>query len=590
MSANAALPSAAKASKPLDVRHITRHWPILAVLILFLSTALIIPTLNPVATTDDWGYSRSVEILLNEGRLTVFPVVAATAVFQIGWGAMFGAIFGMSLGVMRVSTLAMVALGAVALYALLRELGVSRGRSALGAAAHLFNPLMFVLAYTYMTDPFLTSLIIGSTYFYVRGLRRDSIALRYVVAGSLVAVCAFLTRQQGILVPVAVGSMLLLTRRLRFDRTTVRLACAVAGVPALALAGYYLWLSLVNNVPSVQQSFTQEMRRAGLAGSWDLGRNLVFILLMYLGFFAFPIAAALLIGWLPRLRQGNRRGLPVVIPWLAIPWVIGLLVGLIAYAYEGKRWPYIPQFVNAAGLGPADVLGSRPRLLQGEIFSWLTFACALSAIVVAFSVSRGMGFLPDRELASAGVVAMIAIWQIVGMMPPSFHYLRRGYSLDRYLLPILPLLICLLLWATRDLRLPQSIGWGIVACLLAYNVAATRDYLTFLDAVWTTANEVVETGTPATRVDAGAGWDGYHLYTYGLDEGITRARTRNGPWWMTFYALASDSTYVVSSTPRDGYEIMWTRTYDQWLVGGDQKIYVLRRIGAPVLSDPVAGS
>lgn len=140
-----------------------RHWPILLVLALFGGTAFIVPTLAPVATTDDWGYSRSVEILLDEGRLTVFPVVAATAVFQIGWGAAFGLVFGMSLGVMRVSTLVMVALGAVALYALLRELGVSRGMSALGTAAYLFNPLTFVLAYSFMTDPFLTSLILGST-------------------------------------------------------------------------------------------------------------------------------------------------------------------------------------------------------------------------------------------------------------------------------------------------------------------------------------------------------------------------------------------------------------------------------------------
>jgi hypothetical protein len=129
-----------------------RHCPLVVVLALFAATAFIVPALAPVATTDDWGYTRSVEILYHEGRLTVFPVVAATAVFQIGWGALFAVVFGMTLGVMRVATLAITGLGAVALYALLRELGVSRSRSALGTAAFLFNPLGFMMSYTFMTD------------------------------------------------------------------------------------------------------------------------------------------------------------------------------------------------------------------------------------------------------------------------------------------------------------------------------------------------------------------------------------------------------------------------------------------------------
>ncbi|MGC4190504.1 MAG: glycosyltransferase family 39 protein [Thermomicrobiales bacterium] len=564
---------------------LSRAWPLLLVLAIFAGTALIVPSLTPVATTDDWGYSRSVEILLDEGRLTVYPVVAATAVFQIGWGAAFGLVFGMSLGIVRVSTLVIVMLGAAALYGLLRELGVRRGRSALGTAAYLFNPLLFVLSFTFMTDSFLTSLIVGSAYCSVRGLKGTTVDWRYLVAGSALAACAFLTRQQGILVPVAIGSFLLLTRRLRFDWASVKLLLAIAGIPALALGGYYVWLSTVNDIPAVQASFTQEMQRAGLAGTWRLGWNLLFIVAMYLGFFTAPLVAAVLIGWLPRLRQGTRRGVPLVLPWLAIPWVGGLVGGLVLYGYAGKRWPYIPQFVNAAGLGPSDVLGSRTRLFGATTFAWSTAICAIAALIVALVVSRGVGLPPSGERTAAGIVAAIVVWQFVGVLPPSFHYLRRGYSLDRYLLPLLPLIICLVLWAARDLRLPQAVGWALIAGLIAYNVAATRDYLTFLDTVWTSADEVVAQGVPATSVDAGAGWDGYHLYTYGLDHDITRARTRNGPWWMTFYALASDSTYVVSSTPRDGYKIMWTRTYDQWLVGGDVTLYVLRRADAPALPD-----
>jgi len=66
-----------------------------------------------------------------QGRLTIFPVVAATAVFQVVWGALFSLIFCPTFGAVRLSTVVITAIGAVALYGLCQELGVSRLRSAL---------------------------------------------------------------------------------------------------------------------------------------------------------------------------------------------------------------------------------------------------------------------------------------------------------------------------------------------------------------------------------------------------------------------------------------------------------------------------
>ena len=79
----------------------------------------------------------------------------------------------------------------------------------------------------------------------MRGLRRDAIDFRFVIAGSVVAACAFLTRQQGILVPAAVGMALLFTRRLWFDRATVKLTLAVAAIPAMTLVAYFVLAAVV---------------------------------------------------------------------------------------------------------------------------------------------------------------------------------------------------------------------------------------------------------------------------------------------------------------------------------------------------------
>ncbi len=365
------------------------HWAVLAVLAVFAATAFVVPTLAPVATTDDWGYSRSVEILYHDGELKVFPVVAATAVFQIAWGWLFAVLFGMTLGVMRLSTVVMVGLGALALYGLLRELGVGRSRSALGVAVYLFNPLTFVLAYTFMTDPHFTSLLIASTLGYARGLRLDSRAPWATVAGSVVAGFAFLTRQQGALIPLAVVFFLVLSGRMRPNRAGLVAFLRVVAAPAVATVGYYLWLRAFNDVPAVQQGFFEEATAIGLGGAWRLTRHLAFIEVVYLGFFTLPIVAAAV----PNLRRVIATMNPA--GWLLFAvWEGALIAGLAIYGLQGKRMPYIGQFVGTGGLGPPDVLGSRPRLLDASLRDNITVVCAVAAILLALLLCRSLS--PSR--------------------------------------------------------------------------------------------------------------------------------------------------------------------------------------------------
>ncbi len=397
------------------------HWPIILVLALFVATAFVVPTLTAVATTDDWGYTRSVEILYHDHELTVFPVVAATAVFQIGWGTLFAILFGMTLGVMRVATLVMVSLGALALYALLRELGVNRGRSALGTAAYLFNPLTFILSYTFMTDPYFTSLLIGSSYFYIRGLRLDKPDDRAILIGSFIAACAFLTRQQGALIPFAVVIELLITKRIWFNRASIWLFLKVVAIPICATIDYYLWLHFFNNVPAVQQGFFNEAKGAGIDGAWLLTRNLSVIELMYLGFFTLPVVAALIPGVRGAIRTMTRRAWVVFGVWAFVLWT-GLVVfqvqgrGLALHSAvrrRGRPWPARCARIAASHLHRGFFrLGDRDlrhrRAVAGALLEPGNDRSAVSR------ASRRWFAAGDRTLAggwhSAAVVSLPAAW------------------------------------------------------------------------------------------------------------------------------------------------------------------------------------
>ena len=539
--------------------------------------AIVVPIFTPVATTDDWAYARSAQILLAERRLVVFPVVAATAVFQIVWGAIFGLFFGPTFGAFRLSTVVITALGGVALYDLCCHLGVSRGRGALGVATLLFNPLVFVLAFTFMTDAHFMALLTIAAALFVRAIAAERIDGRLLVAGSAATALALLTRQQGVLIVPAVLLFLLVTRRLRFDWATARLVAQVVALPLLTALGYALWLRYGNDVPHVQQSFFREVLDEGWRGTWWLLRRLTVIELMYLGFFTLPLIVAMIPATCEIIRQIPPRGWLLVAVWQAI-----LLIGVTALWVGGARMPYIGQFFGSGGLGPPDIQGSRPILLGADSRAVLTAVCLVASLGLALVAGRGLGAPPALTRSRAGLVLSLLLWQVIGVLPPSYHYIGwSAGSLDRYLLPLIPLTIALALWGLRGTRIVPPLGWIVVAALALFAVAGTRDYLVFMRAVWAMGSEATVAGVPLDRLDAGSGWDGYYLYEYGLANHVRSRTPKGGPWWVYFYAPATDSAYVVAGKPLAQHTLVQRQEYSSWLQRQPVYLYLLRRWGNP---------
>lgn len=560
-------------------------WPLLAVVLGFTIAAAIVPTLTQVSTTDDWAYSRSAQILVQEGRLTIFPVVAATSVFPVLWNALFGILFEPTLGIFRLATVVITALGGVALYALCGELGVARGRAALGVAAHLANPLTFVLAFTVMTDAHFVAVLLVASWFFARAIQPDEVDGRWLTAGSLAAGLAFLCRQQGALIVPAVLLFLLLAGRLWFNLASLRLLLQLVAPTALVIAGYYLWLRSTGIPPRVQSAFLREALAEGWSGTWWLLRHLTFVELIYLGFFTLPVMAAGIPATRQLLREQTGAGLLV-----SGLWSIIAITGVALFWQQGARMPYISQFFGSGGLGPPDVLGSRPKLLTPDTRAALTIACLVAALLLGLCAGREVArAVADRQKSRfprdsrvAGLVLCILLGQVAGVLPPSYHYIGwTAGSLDRYLLPLAPLAIALALWSVRDLAIVPPLGWLVVTGMLAFSVAGTRDYLVYLQAAWQMADVAVARGTPLDRLDAGAGWDGYHLYEEGAARHVHSQTPKGGPWWVYFYGPATDSAYIVSSTPRKGYRAVARADYSSWLQRKPTMIFLLRRLTVP---------
>ncbi|HWK79442.1 MAG TPA: glycosyltransferase family 39 protein, partial [Thermomicrobiales bacterium] len=517
-----------------------RHAAILIVLVAFLGTWLIVPTMVNAPVSDDWVYSRSVEILMQHQHLKILDLSVVTLVSQVIWGALFSTIFGTSFGAMRLSTLVIFFLSGVALYGICRELRVDRTRSALGAAAYLFNPLTFGLAFSFMTDPQFLSWLTIATYFYIRGLNPDAPDTRAVILGSAFAATAFLTRQQGILIPFAVGLYLLAARRWRPDREGLKAILTVAGIPALTMVLYYVWI-LGQGAPEQQSAFLDQMIGAGLRDTRILASRMTYIEMMYIGLFVLPIVLAA-VPFMGHYRFPRKPlGIALVLGWTAI-----LVAGLLVFAGKNHYFPYIPQFLGVQGIGPTDLIGGRRPLVDQPYPSQplnrtLTGIVALSSLGFALHLGRKVGSAFTADRAGASLLACIGIWQVVGILPPSYHFRNWIISVDRYLIPMIPFAIGLLLWSLRGTRIWQPLGWFAIAVFAIFSTASTRDFLVFQQATWEFAQETVDGGVPMTQLDAGSSWDGYHLYEYGESRAIHQ-QTKGGPWWTNLFAPATNST------------------------------------------------
>lgn len=547
------------------------YWPVIAVVAGFLATLFVIPVMVDAPVSDDWVYTRSVEILLDTGHLKIFDLAVVTLVFQVVWGAIFTLLFGDSFGALRLSTIAIVAISAIAFYGTCRELRLSRGRSAIGTAAYLFNPLVFGLAFSFMTDPHFLALLVIATYFYVRGLQIEAIDRRMIIAGSFVASLAFLVRQQGALIPLAVGVYLVLSRRWKPNLAGLKMAAWVAGLPTLTLALYYAWL-FHTGAPAQQNAFLNQMTGAGWASTRLLFERMTFIEVMYIGFFIAPLIVALIPGALHWRMPRNWAGMIAFITFVAI-----LITGLQVFGTQGRRMPYIPQFASSTGIGPTDLIGGPlPRVIAVGWLEPLTIFFAVTAFLFALLTTSQIGLGSKAERGGPGLLLSIGLFQVLGIMPPSFHFRNWIISVDRYLVPMVPFAILLLLWATRNLRLFTPLAWLAIAAYAFFSIAGTRDFLVFQGATWDMGRQAVQMGVPLTRLDAGSSWDGYYLYEYSIENHI-KQQTRHGPWWTNLFAPATDSTYIVSTRPIEGYDVIAMRQYSSWLKNGPQMIYLSRK-------------
>jgi 4-amino-4-deoxy-L-arabinose transferase-like glycosyltransferase len=222
----------------------------LAVLVAGLLLAIIVinPFREMLSQDDGFAYARSVRYLLATGKYRLDSWSAANMPVQIYLAAGLSKLIGYSLSLLRCTTMALLAVRLGSFYALLRETSHKSNEAGVLTLGLLANPLVFMLAFTFMSDDQFLGWFLLSLWLYVRGMRNKSAGIMFL--GSLAAGCAIGTRQFGIAVIGGLVLSWLLSRR--ENRPSIRFMLAALVIPVL-VAGAQMYVGF--RTPNFTQAF-----------------------------------------------------------------------------------------------------------------------------------------------------------------------------------------------------------------------------------------------------------------------------------------------------------------------------------------------
>lgn len=536
----------------------------------FALVASVIGIWHDIPVIDDWTYAWTVEHLVRTGTFDVLDWSSAYPLSQALWGAAWSTLLGFSFTTLSLSTLALAAIGCCALYALLRELGASTRMALVGALSLAVNPLFVFLSSSFMTDvPFITFTTLALLC-YVLAARRGE--LRFVWWAAAWSFAAFLTRQVGIVTPVAGVPLLLMPT---FAKATVgkhsrpslrhsRVALSLIATWGVMLMTWMLMRQQLG-VTSVMQRWSGNLY-AGPADYLVLGPYFFALISFYL----LPVLLAD-----ASVRGVWRR------PWLLVSVVLGSAV-LLFIVHGGIPLPLRPDQTWSL-----YELGSSRALVHGPFAentpTWIDLP-ARTAGLVAFALLLLVAVrrLVDRSTRlPAPADPQGRFWSRAPLIAYLVAYLGLVNLLwmynDRYYLVLVPPLVALILGGhtatVGRLRLAASALFIFAVIALV----GTRDAQRFNQAVRDVSQSLIDAGVPPSEIDAGYAWNGWMLYAHpsNLAQGLTP--WRDVPW------ITSDrqAEYIISKT-RDvqGYTV--ERAMSWWGLPwpGPNQLFVLKRTGA----------
>ena len=532
--------------RPLSAAVFKTLAPGAILILLYFSAAILVRPFANLPFHDDWTYAWSVEHLLKTGELQILDWSVHYPLAQILWGALFCLPYGFSFSALRVSTVVLAWLGALALYGTLRELGRTRNESLVATLILVANPVFFVLSFSFMTDVPFVSFANIAFFFIVRGLcRKKSFELGL---GCVFTVCALFIRQVAVAIP---GSLLLYFLFAPSQRSWRYLLLTIA---------FCLLCCLV--LISIPQIFGVTSQSKFLAtwviDVWLLHYNQavpgVLRILMHGGLALLPLS-------MPLVASVYRR--PMF--WGGVTALFILTGCSILFGGE------IPSPQD--GMWQLSTLGRERRLLQGPpapdfLPSWLNPPLFMLSLF-----SSAVMIVKVVDLISAGIRKPLGLFVWYGAIQFGLImvlWFFRPWGSDRYFVVLLPPLIVIL--ANRQLR--SKIALAIIGVLFALSMLITWNESQTSRAIaealaWLRGKDI-----PFASIDAGYVFNGWNLYAHPENLSPGSVPERDVP----LVTSKENKPYVIAASPTAGYRVIREYSWALPLTSFKPKVYLLEQL------------
>jgi hypothetical protein len=534
---------------------------IAALLAVWIVAIVVVDPRGDFPLNDDWTYGLMVRRLIDEGVFRPHEWSAPNTLSQALWGAAAAALAGFSFTALRLSTLALGGAAMVGVYLLARTRQASRRSAVVAALTLAAGPVFFALSYTFMTDVPFTAFAVLAMLGFAPALAGN--------LGGLALGCAFmlatvLCRQSGIVLPLAFG-----LATLGFGAGTPAARAGRALLPllisGLALGAFSLYLArdAAAHGVGVGDVIAVWGMRKNPPAALRLVRDNLFVALLYCGLFLAPAVLHASAAWRATLQRPR---------WYdAIAAITAALVLAVLWSWQ-RGMPFRGNVLIASGLGPITLHDLYIRGLPNDGPLPRTFWMAVTAVTIV-----GAALLVAQLAAAAATVRRAHAAERGAralLLLGAAGYLAAVcvvIPFDRYYLPLVALLAAALAppAPARTRRATSAAAYALLAALLVFSIAGTRDYLSWNRARWQALHQLTDVdGVSPHRIDGGPEFNGPRLYSWDY-----RPQRGKSWWWV------DDDEFIIAMGPVPGYSIHRRYPYSRWLPPGTGEIVVLHRDG-----------
>jgi len=495
-----------------------------ALILLFLvclAFLFAIPFQGEFGLNDDPDYARAVKEFAFEGKY--YPEnYSSIMLTQIAYGALFVKAFGFSHAILRVSVMLLSIVGVLLFFVLARLFGFSQKHAMLVSLVLLVNPFFVVLGHSFMSDVPFTVLILAALVPLAAWAKKND--ARHLAIGCSALVLAFFLKQWALLFFAGIAAFVFFCRTSKKEKAII---AATALVFAVALA----W-SLPHYALDDKGTYFKPV-----SGKYAL--PLLFGVPFYVAFFLFPFSLAMLANKsVFREILGKKKKLF----FSTIFACIGITVGLVVF----KRFlPFFSNVLNPFGLGPKMLVGEA----AGIIPEWFWMAATVFSAISLVFILQSISFRLEKK-KEALLVALMAGIYVLQMM-------ANWYFIDRYLLPIVPILLLLVLEPLKEKKF-FSIGlFATIVFFGAFGFVFTAEYLSWNQTSWKLINELRTQGVPEDKIDGGMD---YCRSTFGQNE--TRLLRSDTNYYTGICGKGCrEKGYAIAFKPVDGCTVVKSEPY-----------------------------